>query len=171
MDNKLNYPIKAAIHDTSFKLLMRKQINNVLLVCSQYDAFILEEDGRIDEQVFNEYVSLNLRYPPQFNHVASAEEALKKVKSQNIDLVILIPGFDRTDFQVLAYEIKEINPKIPVVVLSSLTKTIQELFDQQNQESPVDYVFSWLGDIDILLAIIKLIEDELNVEHDVFEVG
>lgn len=171
MDNKPHHPIRAAIHDTSFKLLMRKQINNVLLVCSQYDAFILEEDGRIDEQVFNEYVSLNLRYPPQFNHVASAEEALKKVKSKNIDLVILIPGFDRTDFQVLASEIKEINPKIPIVVLSSLTKTIQELFDQQNPENPIDYVFNWLGNIDILLAIIKLIEDKLNVEHDVFEVG
>ena len=171
MENNPSYSLKAAIQDTSFKLLMRKRINNVLLVCSQYDAFILEEDGRIDEQVFNEYASLSLRYPPQFNHVTSAEKALEKINTTNVDLVILIPGFERTDFQVLAHDIKEINPKIPVVVLSSLTKTIQGLIDQQNSDNLVDYTFNWLGNADLLLAIIKLIEDKLNVDHDVFEVG
>ncbi len=171
MDNNPSYSLKAAIQDTSFKLLMRKRINNVLLVCSQYDAFILEEDGRIDEQVFNEYASLSLRYPPQFNHVTSAEKALEKINTTNVDLVILIPGIERTDFQALTYDIKEINPKIPVVVLSSLTKTIQGIIDQQNSDNLVDYTFNWLGNADLLLAIIKLIEDKLNVDHDVFEVG
>lgn len=171
MDNKQNYPLKAEIKDTSFKLLMRKQINNVLLVCNQYDAFILGEDGRIDEQIFNEYVSLNLRYPPQINLVTSSVKALKKFNTSNIDLVILIPGVEKADLHVLACDIKKINPEIPIVVLSSSLKIIQEVISQQNIDNSVDYVFNWLGNIDILLAIIKLIEDKLNVDHDVFEVG
>lgn len=166
-----NYALQAEIEDTSFKLLMRKRINNVLLVCNEYDAFILEEDGRIDEQVFNEYVSLNLRYPPQFFHAFTAEEAKEKIVAAAIDLVIIIPGFETADFHAVACDIKEINEQIPIVVLSSSSKTLQDIVDKHNSDSPFSYVFYWLGNMDILLAIIKLIEDKMNVDHDVFEVG
>ena len=170
MSENTNFSIKAEIRDTSFKLLMRDKINYVLLVCSDYDAFILEEDGRIDEQIFNEYSALNLNYPPQFIHVSTTEETLEVIKNKNIDLVILMQGIEQTDFQGLALEVKDINNKIPIVVLSPFSKTIQSLLDQQERKE-IDYVFNWQGNIDILLAIIKLIEDTLNVEHDVFEVG
>ena len=166
-----NYALQAEIEDTSFKLLMRKRINNVLLICNEYDAFILEEDGRIDEQVFNEYVSLNLRYPPQFFHSSSAGEAKEKIKSAAIDLVIIIPGIEATDFRVLASDLKKINNDIPIVALSSSTKTLQSIVDKHGDGSPFSYVFYWHGSIDILLAIIKLIEDKMNIDHDVFEVG
>jgi len=171
MDSRSKYSLKAAIEDISFKLLMRKRINKILLVCSHYDAFILEEDGRLDEQVFNEYVSLDLRYPPQFDHVETDESAINKIKEENIDLVILMPGVERMEFQEVANYIKETQPEIPVVVLSSFSRSIQELMDNQSSEYPVDYVFNWLGSVDILLAIIKLIEDKLNADHDIFEVG
>lgn len=170
MIENTNLSLKAEIRDTSFKLLMRDKINYILLVCSDYDAFILEEDGRIDEQIFNEYAALNLNYPPQFIHVSSSEETLEVIKNKNIDLVILMQGVEQTDFQGLAQEIKIINGTTPIVVLSPFSKTIQTLLDQQ-EEQAIDYVFTWQGNIDILLAIIKLIEDKLNVDHDVFEVG
>ena len=72
--------------DTSFSLLMQKRIHKVLLIASSYDAFMIEEDGRIDEQIFNEYVSLNLRYPPIFVMANSAEEAFEKMRNDQIDL-------------------------------------------------------------------------------------
>ena len=95
-----DFSITDAIKDSSFKLLMRKRINNVLIVCTQYDFFILEEDGRIDEQVFNEYASLGLRYPPQFIHITNEKSAIDKIISNSIDLVILIPGVDNMNFNI-----------------------------------------------------------------------
>ena len=81
---------KYNLNDTSFNLLMQKRIYRVLVVCSNYDAFMLEEDGRIDEQIFNEYVSLNLRYPPIFLQSHSAKEAVEILNQKNIDLVIIM---------------------------------------------------------------------------------
>ena len=86
---------KYVFNDTSFNTLMRKRIYHVLLIASKYDSFVLEDDGRIDEQIFNEYVSLNLRYPPQFIQANSKEEALEIMKEENIDLIIfMLSAFD-----------------------------------------------------------------------------
>jgi len=82
------HPGKYYFAETSFNQLMKNRINQVLLVCSTYDAFTIEEDGRIDEQIFMEYVSLNLRYPPHFIHVASAKAAFEIIQEEQIDLVI-----------------------------------------------------------------------------------
>ncbi|MCD6112975.1 MAG: phosphoenolpyruvate synthase [Bacteroidales bacterium] len=156
--------------DSSFKLLMRKRINNILLICSTYDAFILEEDGRIDEQIFNEYVSLNLRYPPNFIQTSSADEALEILKNQNIDLIItMLSGVGKDSIEV-ARLIKEKYPKKPIVVLTPFSREMS-LKLYKGDFSFIDYFFSWLGNADILLAIIKLIEDRMNVKHDVEEVG
>ncbi len=80
-------------HDTSFDTLMKKRIYHVLLISSAYDAFILEEDGRIDEQIFNEYVSLNLRYPPQFIQVNNEEKAFEELRSNDIKGIVRIIHF------------------------------------------------------------------------------
>src|SRR5210317_2550799 len=93
---------KHLFHDTSFDTLMKKRIYHVLLISSAYDAFILEEDGRIDEQIFNEYVSLNLRYPPQFILANSREEAIRIIREENIDLVITMLSVEKTDTFELA---------------------------------------------------------------------
>src|SRR5574344_1801704 len=79
---------KLYFKDTSFANLMNKRIYNVLLIASNYDAFMLEEDGRIDEQIFNEYHSLNLRYPPRFTLVSDNEKALELLHSRQFDLLI-----------------------------------------------------------------------------------
>lgn len=155
--------------DTSFSTLMKKRIYHVLLVSSAYDAFILEDDGRIDEQIFNEYVSLNLRYPPQFILANSKIEAMEILEEQAIDLVITMLSADETDTFVVAEAIKAANPEIPIVVLTPFSRKVT-LKVSKSDLSSIDYIFSWLGNADILLAIIKLIEDKMNVEHDVMEV-
>ena len=110
--------IKKLIHfsETPFDSLMQQRIHRVLIVCSEYDSFTLEEDGRIEEQIFNEYVSLNLRYPPRIMHADTAEQALKKMQKNYIDLVITMLNvgqkFDAFEF---AKEIKRKYPGKPVV--------------------------------------------------------
>ncbi len=156
--------------DVAFGQLMRNRINKVLLICSPYDAFMLEEDGRIDEQIFNEYVSLNLRYPPQFIQVSVASEALDIIKNEQIELVINMLNVQGMDPIELSSKIKEINENIPIVALTPFSIEVRRRMEQQNMHS-VDFVFSWLGHSDILLAIVKLIEDLNNVEHDVNVVG
>ena len=166
-------PLKAPKYyfsDTSFNTLMKKRIYHVLLISSAYDAFILEDDGRIDEQIFNEYVSLNLRYPPQFILASSEKEAFVKLEEESIDLVITMLSADKTDTFDLAESIKGKHPNIPIVVLTPFSRKVT-LKVNEDDLSAIDYIFSWLGNADILLAIIKLIEDKMNVEHDVQEVG
>ena len=158
---------KYVFGDTSFSTLMKKRIYHVLLGASKYDTFVLEDDGRIDEQIFNEYVSLNLRYPPQFIVANTREQVDEILDEVNIDLIILmLSAFDEQELK----EIKEKNPDIPVVLLTPFSREFSLKLDS-GKLANIDYVFSWLGNADILLAIIKLIEDKMNVEFDVQEVG
>jgi len=156
--------------DASFDSLMAKRIFNVLLIATKYDSFMLEDDGRIDEQIFNEYTSLNLSYPPRFAQVVSVEEALKELEENHYELIIQMPNMDETDMFATAKQIKEKYPDIPFVVLTPFSREVTKRLSQEDL-SGVDYVFSWLGNPDLLLAIIKLIEDAMNVEHDTDSVG
>ncbi|MCD7937014.1 MAG: response regulator, partial [Tannerellaceae bacterium] len=104
--------------DTSFADLMNKRIYNVLLVASKYDAFMLEDDGRVDEQIFNEYTALSLRYPPRFTQVTTTEEALRELNDRNFELIICMPNMDDRDMFAGAKEIKKHYPNIPIVVLT-----------------------------------------------------
>ncbi len=164
------YTQKKYFEEQSFATLMLKRIYNVLIISSVYDAFILEEDGRIEEQIFYEYMSLNLRYPPRFFNAVSEKEAFDVLKEENIDLVISMLSAEEKDTFQLADEIKTNYPLIPIVVLTPFSREVSLKVENLKMES-IDYIFSWLGNADILLAIIKLIEDKMNVEHDVNEVG
>ncbi len=158
---------KFVFSDTPFTLLMKRRIYHVLLIASKYDAFILEDDGRIDEQIFNEYVALNLRYPPQFIQANSKEEAIAIINDQNIDLIIfMLSAFDEESI----IEIRKQKPGIPAVLLTPFSREIS-LKIHSGKLKGIDHVFSWLGNADILLAIIKLIEDEMNAEYDINVVG
>ncbi len=156
--------------DTSFNLLMQNRIRKVLVICSSYDFFMLEEDGRIDEQIFNEYVSLNLRYPPVFIHADSAKMAMGILENDRIDLVIEMLSIGDVDPFAFARQIKNKHPKIPIVVLTHFSREVSLKLENEDL-SAVDYVFCWLGNSDLLLAIIKLIEDRMNAEFDIQEVG
>lgn len=158
------------IYDTSFDKLMQKRIYKVLLICSSYDAFLLEEDGRIDEQIFNEYVSLNLRYPPVFLQAHSVREVLRILQDEHIDLIISMLNVGEMDTFNLAKMLKQRYPSIPIVVLTPFSREVS-LRLQNEDLSAIDYVFCWLGNADLLLAIIKLIEDKMNAEHDILVIG
>ncbi|MBE9468800.1 MAG: phosphoenolpyruvate synthase [Bacteroidetes bacterium] len=161
---------KYFINETSFKLLMQKRIYKVLIICSNYDFFMLEEDGRIDEQIFNEYVSLNLRYPPVFIQASTAEKAFRLLEKGDIGLVITMLSVREIDAFALSKQIKDKFQNIPIVVLTPFSREVRMKIAKENL-SAIDYVFCWLGDADLLLAIIKLIEDKMNVDHDVQIVG
>lgn len=156
--------------DTSFDNLMAKRIFNVLLIATKYDSFMLEDDGRIDEQIFNEYTSLNLSYPPRFMQVVTEEEALKELSENHYELIIQMPNMDETDMFATATHVKQLYPDIPFIVLTPFSREVSKRLSQEDL-SGVDYVFSWLGNPDLLLAIIKLMEDAMNVEHDTESVG
>lgn len=158
--------------DTSFANLMNKRILNILLIATKYDTFMLEDDGRIDEQIFNEYTSLSLRYPPRFTQVSTEKEAMEVLKKTNLhfDLVICMPNMDDSDTFGVANRIKELYPEIPIVVLTPFSREVSKRVSQEDLSS-IDYVFSWLGNAELLLAIIKLIEDKMNVKDDVASVG
>lgn len=156
--------------DISFNKLMQKRINNVLLVCSTYDAFMLEEDGRINEKIFNEYTSLNLRYPPQFSRASSSMMAFDLLGRNHYDLVITMLNIGKVDAFELANKIKKTYPDKPIVVLTHFSREVSLKLANEDMSS-IDYVFSWLGNSSLLLAIIKLIEDKMNADYDIDEVG
>ncbi|MBI9067453.1 MAG: phosphoenolpyruvate synthase [Salinivirgaceae bacterium] len=161
---------KYYINETAFKMLMQKRIFKVLIVCSNYDFYMLEEDGRIDEQIFQEYVSLNLKHPPVFIHAHTREKAFRLLKKGDVDLVISMLSIDDIDAFELAKLVKKEHPRIPFIVLTHFSREVRMRMGKEDL-SAIDYVFSWLGDADILLAIIKLIEDKMNARNDIEIVG
>ncbi|MGN0068168.1 MAG: PEP/pyruvate-binding domain-containing protein [Prevotella sp.] len=158
------------LKDVTFVNLMMRRICNVLIVANPYDAFMLEDDGRVEEKIYNEYMELGLRYPPMFTQVSTTEEALELLKSTNIDLVICMPGNADNDAFSVARDIKAAFPDIHCVVLTPFSHGITRRM--QNEDLSIfDYVFCWLGNTNLILSIIKLIEDKMNIEHDISEDG
>lgn len=158
------------LRDTAFQNLMQKRVYNVLLIASPYDAFMMEEDGRVEEQLYFEYTSLNLSSPPRVAQVRSFEEAYESLEAKAYDLIIAMPGVDIGEPFREAKVIKKKYPNIPVVVLTPFSHEVSRRLAKEDF-SGVDYVFSWLGNVELLLAIIKLMEDKLNGDNDILEVG
>jgi len=161
---------KYTFTDTSFDKLMQRRIYKVLLICNTYDAFMLEEDGRIDEQIFNEYYAQNLRYPPVFIQANTVRDAYRILEEENIDLIITMLTIESTTAFKLAKGIKNKYPNKPIVVLTPFSREVSLLLESEDV-SAIDYIFCWLGNADLLLAIIKLIEDSMNIELDIEEAG
>ena len=158
------------LKDTSFVNLMTRRIFNVLLIANPYDAFMLEDDGRIDEKLFNEYAALSLRYPPRFTQVSTEAEAWAELHRNSFDLIIVMPGTDNSDTFDIARGIKHRFQHIPLVVLTPFSHGITARIEHEDL-SDFEYVFCWLGNTDLLLSIIKLIEDKMNLDHDIEEGG
>lgn len=158
------------LKDTSFVNLMARRVFNVLLVANPYDAFMLEDDGRIDEKLFEEYTRLGLRYPPRFTQVSTQEEATQVLQQMRFELVICMPGTDNSDAFDIGRGIKEQFPDTPLVVLTPFSHGITRYMERQDL-SLFEYVFCWLGNTELLLSIIKLMEDKMNLDHDIREGG
>ncbi|HDP95842.1 MAG TPA: response regulator [Candidatus Aminicenantes bacterium] len=148
-----------------FHDLIRFRVREILLVSSYYDAFVLEEDGRLSERIFGEYIDLNLRFVPRIHRVSTAEEAFRVLEKGRFDLVITMTRITDMDPLEFGTRVKEMNPHIPVVLLT-YEWVSQELQEKLRSSSSIDRVFFWSGDTRILLAIIKYIEDLKNVNND-----
>ncbi len=158
------------LRDTPFVDLMTRRIFNVLLVANPYDAFMLEDDGRIDEKIFREYADLGLRYPPRFIQVANQQEAEEQMRRITPDLIICMPANDNNDVFTIARGIKEAHKEIPIVVLTPFSHGIGKSLNNEDM-SIFEFVFCWLGNTELLLSIIKLIEDRMNLAHDIKVAG
>lgn len=158
------------LKDVTFVNLMMRRIYNVLIVANPYDAFMLEDDGRVEEKIYNEYMELGLRYPPTFTQASTTEEAYRVLETTNVDLVVCMPGNADNDAFTVARDIKAGFPDIHCVVLTPFSHGITRRM-QDEDLSIFDYVFCWLGNTNLILSIIKLIEDKMNMEHDITEGG
>ncbi len=158
------------LKDTTFLNLMQRRIANVLIVANPYDAFMLEDDGRVEEKIFSEYMKLGLRYPPSFTQVSTIEEADEALSVTQYDLVICMPGNADNDAFDVAYAVKKTSPLTPCVVLTPFSHGISRRM-QDLDLSIFDYVFCWLGNTELILSIIKLIEDKMNIDNDTKEAG
>ena len=161
---------KFLLKDVSFVNLMMRRIYNVLIVANPYDAFMLEDDGRVEEKIYNEYMELGLRYPPMFTQVSTTEEAARVLETTNVDLVICMPGNADNDAFDVARSVKAQFPDMPCVVLTPFSHGITKRMEHEDLKM-FDYVFCWLGNTNLILSIIKLIEDKMNLEHDIAEAG
>ena len=147
-------PKSGIMEETPFKDLMSLRIREILLVCSDYDRFMLEEDGRIDEQLFQEYVSLNLRYPPKFTQASTAKGALEEMEQKPYDLIIVMLSVGEATALELAQEIKRKYPQKPVVLLTPISTRETMRILKMTDISPVDLLFSWQGNTNIMLAMV-----------------
>ena len=161
---------KFYLKDVTFMNLMMRRIYNVLIVANPYDAFMLEDDGRVEEKIYNEYVELGLRYPPTFTQASTTEEARQVLRTMNIDLVICMPGNADNDAFDVARDIKAEFPHMHCIVLTPFSHGITKRMENEDL-SIFDYVFCWLGNTNLILSIIKLIEDKMNLDHDIREGG
>ncbi len=166
LPNLRNYEFE----EVAFSELMQNRINKILIVCSNYDYYMLEEDGRIDERIFNEYTDLNLRYPPNFLHSNSAKRAIKLMGEVNIDLVITWLDIGNFNAFETSKEIKEAFPEVPIAALSYYSSELRSKL-QKGNKGIIDFVFHWNGNVDIFLAIIKLTEDRMNANRDINQIG
>lgn len=157
--------------NTHFSSLIKFRIKRILMICSNYDAFIMEEDGKIESQVYKEYVGLNMSNPPTFVWVESAAAARQTLENEpDIDMIICMYNEIDRDIFPLAADLKAEGKQIPFVLLMHYSKQIRKKVMSQT-DSGVDFVFSWHGNADLILAIIKLFEDKRNADYDILETG
>ena len=159
------------MESNNFTSLMEKRVRRILLVCNNYDSFALEEDGRIDVQIAQEYAELNLSNPPSIVRAETTAQALDKVhQGENFDLIMIVYSAGGSDVWDFAAEAKQMQPHCPIVLLSSFNKEFHRRLELQDK-SNIDYLFNWNNSTDLIIAIIKLIEDRLNAEHDILDEG
>ncbi|UCF90796.1 MAG: phosphoenolpyruvate synthase/pyruvate phosphate dikinase [Desulfobacterales bacterium] len=162
--------------DPRFKVfheLMAKKVREILLVSTPYDAWIMEEDCRLSERIIHEYRGLNLSHPPRLTWVSTAEEALTALDKKEFDLVLTMLHLADMNAFVLGQEIKKKAPELPVILLTHNVMPLTSLECSPGYTNPpgIDRTFVWSGDTDILVALVKSAEDQMNAAHDTQSAG
>lgn len=154
-----------------YTMLMTRRIRRILLVCNNYDSFSLEEDGHLEVLITREYAELNLSNPPAIERASSLDGALEMLESgERFDLIITMYNVGKLDVFSFAAEAKRLSPDTPIVLLSSFSREIYRIIERSDR-SDIDHIFFWNSNTDLIIAIIKLLEDSLNAEHDILEMG
>jgi len=163
--------IRASLERIDYHKLMQRRIGRILLICSSYDAYILEEDGRLEVSLHQEYHDMNLTHTPALVRVSTTAEALEYLSvQQDVDLVISMYNVGEPDVFTFARKVKELHPALPVVLLTHFTRHITRRI-RYNDRSGIDHIFCWHGNTDLILTIIKLFEDRMNADNDILNVG
>ena len=149
----------------NFQDLMLHRIHEILLVASPYDAFILEEDGRLTQQILYEYLGMNLSYAPRVWLAKNAKTGLKQLAERSYDLVIVMMRISDMDPITFGEEVKKTYPDKPVILLAFDESEISML-PQKRLAKTIDKVYIWSGNANVFPAIIKNIEDKMNMERD-----
>lgn len=145
--------------------LMANKVGEILLVCCPYDAFIMEEEGRLSNRIIHEYKGLNLSKPPRLTWASSAEDAFEKLEKKHFDLILAMPSLDGMDVYAFGGEVKKRYSDLPFFMLLHNTCDIDHYICAETNTA-VDRTYIWGGNADLLLAIIKNFEDEMNVAFD-----
>ena len=151
--------------------LMSCRVRRILLVCNSYDSYTLEEDGRLEAQITHEYSELNLSNPPSITRVESTIEALELIdRGEEFDVVITMYNVGDMDVYTFSRQMKQRSATTPVVLLTNFSKEIYRQIEG-GDTSCIDHVFCWNNSTDLIIAIIKLLEDSMNAEHDILDMG
>lgn len=156
---------------TDYYSLMEKRIRRILMISSSYDAYILEEDGQIEAQLYREYIELNISNPPVFTWVNTTQEAMELLeKDPEYDQIVDM--FNIRDAAIFDQSrlIREKWPGIPIVILTNFSKELLKKIEAADR-SAIDYIFTWNGNADLILAIVKLLEDRMNADADILSSG
>ena len=146
--------------------LMPFKIKEILLIANLYDAYSIEKEGRFSDHILGEYYQLNLTSMPRVTGVSNKDEALEALESKHFDMVILMLGVDKSTPLKIAATLKNKYPYIPVFLLLNNNSDLAELEEQKRDLSHIDKLFIWNGDSKVFFAMVKLIEDKVNVEND-----
>ena len=146
--------------------LIFHRIHEILLVASPYDSFVLEEDGRLTEQILHEYMGMNFSNAPRVWQSSTASDALTMLSRQDFDLIVVMMRIADMDPILFCSKIKELYPQKPVVLLAFDESEIKQL-PEKFEKSSIDNIFIWSGNANVLLAIVKLLEDKMNIKRDI----
>ena len=169
--NTIEPKLLKALNNADYDSLMGFRVRRILMICSNYDAFILEEDGQIETQIYKEYIDLNLSTPPTFVWVQTSAQAREVLQTTvGIDMIICMYNSGDNDVFTLASELKKERRSLPFVLLTHFSKEVYRRLSALDTTG-IDYMFSWHGNADLIVAIIKLFEDLKNAENDINRVG
>lgn len=148
-----------------FHDLIPFRVREILLVSSPYDAFILEEDGRLSEQLYNEFRALDLSAPPRVHQASTSQQAMKLLKAARFDLILVMSSLADENINDFARQVRQTYPAKPIVYLALDPRELEDAGAVLDREA-IDLAYVWTGDSSVLLGLIKLVEDRLNAEHD-----
>ena len=169
--NTLEPKLLKELINADYDSLMGYRVRRILMICSNYDAFILEEDGQIESRIYKEYIDLNLSTPPTFLWVQTSAEAREMLQTTvGIDMIICMYNTGDNDVFTLASDLKKEGRSLPFVLLTHFSKEVYRRLASLDT-SAIDYMFSWHGNADLIVAIIKLFEDLKNADNDILRVG